>query len=154
MQNGKNGTPPGCSFPRAAVDGSVIGITKSVYKASPIRIFHRMEERTIFERVIDGEIPAEILLENEAAVVIRDINPQAPTHALIIPKRKIRRIAAAEDSDVELLGKLLLLARDFAKISNLEGFRLVINNGRQAGETVPHLHLHLLSGRPMAWPPG
>ncbi|MDR2738076.1 MAG: HIT domain-containing protein [Puniceicoccales bacterium] len=113
-----------------------------------------MEERTIFERVIDGEIPAEILLENEAAVVIRDINPQAPTHALIIPKRKIRRIAAAEDSDVELLGKLLLLARDFAKISNLEGFRLVINNGRQAGETVPHLHLHLLSGRPMAWPPG
>lgn len=113
-----------------------------------------VQEKTIFEKIISREIPADIVFENDIAVVIRDINPQAPVHALIIPKRKIDRIEAAQDEDVELLGKLLIVARDFAKSHNLIGFRLVINNGQQAGETVPHLHIHLLSGRPMAWPPG
>ncbi|MDR1173178.1 MAG: histidine triad nucleotide-binding protein [Puniceicoccales bacterium] len=113
-----------------------------------------VQEKTIFEKIISREIPADIVFENDIAVVIRDINPQAPVHALIIPKRKIDRIEAAQDEDVELLGKLLIVARDFAKSHNLVGFRLVINNGQQAGETVPHLHIHLLSGRPMAWPPG
>jgi histidine triad (HIT) family protein len=113
-----------------------------------------VEEKTIFEKIISREIPADIVFENDVAVIIRDINPQAPVHALIIPKRRIDRIEAAQDGDAELLGKLLIMARDFAKSHNLTGFRLVVNNGRQAGETVPHLHIHLLSGRPMAWPPG
>jgi histidine triad (HIT) family protein len=113
-----------------------------------------MEEKTIFEKIIDGEISAEILFEDDATVVIRDINPQAPIHVLVIPKKKISRVADSEDGDGEILGRLLLTARDFAKSSGLTSFRLVINNGRQAGETVPHLHVHLLSGRPMAWPPG
>ncbi|MDR2603608.1 MAG: histidine triad nucleotide-binding protein [Puniceicoccales bacterium] len=113
-----------------------------------------VEEKTIFEKIISGEIPADVVFENDVAVVIRDINPQAPVHVLIIPKRKINRIETAQDGDAELLGKLLIMARDFAKSHNLIGFRLVVNNGQQAGETVPHLHIHLLSGRPMAWPPG
>ena len=113
-----------------------------------------MEEKTIFEKIIHREIDSEILYEDATAVVIRDINPQAPTHALIVPKKRISRVAEAEEEDAILLGKLLLVAKEFAKAKGLEGFRLVINNGRQAGETVPHLHIHLLSGRPMAWPPG
>jgi histidine triad (HIT) family protein len=113
-----------------------------------------VEEKTIFEKIISREIPADIVFENDIAVIIRDINPQAPVHALIIPKKRIDRIEAARDEDAELLGKLLIMAKNFAKSHNLAGFRLVINNGRQAGETVPHLHIHLLSGRPMAWPPG
>lgn len=111
-------------------------------------------EKTIFEKIISREIPANIVFENDIAVIIRDINPQAPVHVLIIPKRRIDRIEAAQDGDVELLGKLLIMARDFAKSHNLTGFRLVINNGKQAGETVPHLHIHLLSDRLMGWPPG
>ncbi|MDR2432450.1 MAG: histidine triad nucleotide-binding protein [Puniceicoccales bacterium] len=113
-----------------------------------------MEERTIFEKIISREIPADIIFENDIAVIIRDINPQAPVHVLIIPRKRINRIEAAQDGDAELLGKLLIMARDFAKSNDLMGFRLVVNNGQQAGETVPHLHIHLLSGRPMAWPPG
>jgi histidine triad (HIT) family protein len=111
-------------------------------------------EKTIFEKIISREIPANIVFENDIAVIIRDINPQAPVHVLIIPKRRIDRIEAAQDGDVELLGKLLIMARDFAKSHNLTGFRLVINNGKQAGETAPHLHIHLLSDRLMGWPPG
>jgi histidine triad (HIT) family protein len=113
-----------------------------------------VDNRTIFEKIIAGEIPSEILWEDEDAIIIRDINPQAPTHALIIPKRRISRVGEAEDGDVEILGKLLLRAKKFAQSHNLANFRLVINNGIQAGETVPHLHIHLLSGRPMLWPPG
>jgi histidine triad (HIT) family protein len=113
-----------------------------------------MEGKTVFEKIICGEIPSEIFFENEHAAVIGDINPQAPTHVLIIPKKKIARIGEADRDDVLLLGELLLAAKEFAKLRGLVGFRLVINNGRQAGETVPYLHIHLLSGRPMAWPPG
>jgi histidine triad (HIT) family protein len=113
-----------------------------------------VEGKTIFEKIISREIPADIVFENDIAVIIRDINPQAPVHVLIIPKRRIDRIEAAQDGDEELLGKLLIMARDFAKSHNLTGFRLVVNNGQQAGETVPHLHIHLLSGRLMTWPPG
>lgn len=110
--------------------------------------------KTLFEKIIDREIPAEILLENQHAIVIRDINPQAPTHVLIIPKKAIPRIADATHQDLEALGNLLLTAKEFAKAQQLgNGFRLVINNGKDAGETVPHLHLHLLAGRPMGWPP-
>ncbi|MDR1401713.1 MAG: HIT domain-containing protein [Puniceicoccales bacterium] len=113
-----------------------------------------MDEKTIFEKIIAGEVAAEVLLENEVAIIIRDINPQAPIHVLIIPKKKISRVGEATSEDGNLLGELLLVAKDFANANNLPSFRLVINSGRQAGETVPHLHIHLLSGRPMAWPPG
>ena len=113
-------------------------------------------EKTLFEKIIDREIPAEIVFEDEYAVAIRDINPQAPTHILVLPRRKISRIGEATDQDFELLGRLLLAARTIAASEGLteSGFRIVINNGRDGGETVPHLHVHLLGGRPLLWPPG
>ncbi|MDR3143812.1 MAG: HIT domain-containing protein [Puniceicoccales bacterium] len=114
-----------------------------------------MEELTLFQKIICRKIPAEILLETEEALVIKDIAPQAPVHALIIPKKPIPRISEAEEEEAALLGKLLLTARAFAAREKLtDGYRLVINNGRMAGETVPHLHIHLLAGRSMGWPPG
>ncbi|MDR0590405.1 MAG: histidine triad nucleotide-binding protein [Puniceicoccales bacterium] len=110
--------------------------------------------KTIFEKIIDREIPAEILMEDEQCIVIRDINPGAPVHALIIPKQKIARLSEARANDISILGHLLLTAQQFAKRQELrDGFRVVINNGPHAGETVPHLHAHLLAGKPMIWPP-
>ena len=111
--------------------------------------------KTIFEKIISREIPADILHEDETCIVIKDIEPQAPTHYLIIPKNKIERIAKSSESDKATLGHLLFIAQKTA--NNLElknGFRIVINNGTDGGESVPHLHLHLLGGRQMKWPPG
>lgn len=113
-----------------------------------------MSNKTIFEKIIDRSIPSEILFENQHAIVIKDINPQAPIHVLIIPKHKIERIAKVKDSESDILANLFLTATKFANEHSITDFRLVINNGPQAGETVPHLHIHLLSGRPMGWPPG
>lgn len=111
--------------------------------------------KTLFEKIIDREIPAEILHEDEDCIVVRDIAPQAPVHVLIIPKKLIPRVAQAGEEDERLLGKLLLIARMIAKDENLEdGFRIVINNGPDGGESVPHLHVHLLGGRKLNWPPG
>jgi len=111
--------------------------------------------KTLFEKIIDREIPAEILHENEDCIAVRDIAPQAPVHVLIIPKKLIPRVAQAGEEDERLLGKLLLIARMIAKDENLEdGFRIVINNGPDGGESVPHLHVHLLGGRKLNWPPG
>lgn len=111
--------------------------------------------KTLFEKIIDREIPAEILHENEDCIAVRDIAPQAPVHVLIIPKKLIPRVAQAGEEDERLLGKLLLIARIIAKDENLEdGFRIVINNGPDGGESVPHLHVHLLGGRKLNWPPG
>ena len=110
---------------------------------------------TIFQKIIAREIPAEILYEDELCISIKDIQPQAPFHALIIPKKLIPRIGLAEESDQQTLGHLLLLAKKIAKEQHLdEGFRVVINNGNDGGETVPHLHVHLLGGRKLSWPPG
>lgn len=111
---------------------------------------------TIFEKIIAREVPADIVYETEALLAFRDINPQASTHILIIPKRKIERVAQAEDGDEALLGKLLLAARHVAKEEGLNdrGYRIVINNGPDGGETVPHLHVHVIGGRPLSWPPG
>jgi histidine triad (HIT) family protein len=112
------------------------------------------EEKTIFEKIIDREVPAEILREDDRCLVIRDANPCAPVHALIIPKQKIPRLGEAQESDILLLGHLLLVARKFAEEQGLSnGFRVVINSGSGAGETVPHLHVHLFAGRRMIWPP-
>ena len=111
---------------------------------------------TLFEKIIAREIPAEIVYEDDLVLAFNDINPKAPTHVLIIPKKPIPRIAEAEPEDHQVLGHLLLKAREVAGELGLheKGFRLVVNNGHDAGETVPHLHLHILGGREMTWPPG
>ena len=111
---------------------------------------------TVFEKIVAREIPARIIFEDKDVLAFHDVRPQAPIHVLIIPKKHVSRIAQAESDDAALLGKLLLTARDLAQELGITqtGFRLVINNGPNAGETVPHLHVHLLGGRPMAWPPG
>jgi histidine triad (HIT) family protein len=111
---------------------------------------------TLFERIAAGEIPADIVRNDEDVLAIRDINPQAPVHILVIPQRVIPRIGQARDNDAAILGKLLLAARDIAKQEGLDetGYRLVINHGPHAGESVAHLHIHLIGGRPLDWPPG
>ena len=114
-----------------------------------------MSEPSIFTKIISREIPGTFEHEDDQCVAIHDINPQAPIHILIIPKKQIIRTSLAEDEDQAVLGHLLLTARDVAKKLNLDdGFRIVINNGKLGGEAVPHLHVHLLSGREMGWPPG
>ena len=111
--------------------------------------------KTLFEKIVAREIPAQIVFEDDRVLAFHDINPQAPTHVLIVPKQPIPRIAEATPDDQKLLGHLLLKAAEVAKQLNLpNGYRLVINNGPDGGETVPHLHVHILGGRHMAWPPG
>ena len=110
---------------------------------------------TIFSKIINKEIPAEIVFEDELCLAFNDVNPQAPVHILIIPKKPIPKLADASDDDQRILGHMLLKARDIAKKLNIEeAFRLTINNGADAGQTVFHLHIHLLAGRPFNWPPG
>ncbi len=113
---------------------------------------------TLFEKIIAREIPADIVYEDELALAFRDISPQAPTHILVIPKKPIPRVGEAQSEDQELLGHLLLTAGKVASElgfnSTAEGFRLVINNGKNGGEAVPHLHIHLLAERQLLWPPG
>ena len=110
---------------------------------------------TIFSKIIRGEVPCNKVYEDERALAFRDINPQAPTHALIIPRRHIERLSAANEADAELLGKLQLTAAKVAKLLKVEdAFRLVTNNGKGAGQSVDHLHYHLLGGRKLLWPPG
>lgn len=112
--------------------------------------------KTLFQKIADREIPAKIVFEDDACFAIEDINPQAPVHILVIPKRVISRLGNAEESDAALLGHLLVCAGKIAREKGLDtsGFRTVINSGRDAGETVPHLHVHLLGGRALGWPPG
>ncbi|CAA6694194.1 MULTISPECIES: histidine triad nucleotide-binding protein [unclassified Lentimonas] len=110
---------------------------------------------TLFEKIIAREIPANIEYEDDQCIVIHDIDPQAPTHFLVIPKPLIPRVAEATAENQAVLGHLLLTAAAVAKKLNLEGgFRVVINNGADGGETVPHMHVHVLGGRSLAWPPG
>jgi histidine triad (HIT) family protein len=110
---------------------------------------------TIFEKIIARQIPAEIVLENDQLIAFRDVNPQAPVHILIVPKQVVPRLSEATSADRELLGELLLAAADIAKKLRLKnGFRVVINSGPDAGESVPHLHVHLLGQRQLSWPPG
>jgi histidine triad (HIT) family protein len=112
--------------------------------------------KTVFERIIARELPARIIYEDDQVLAFRDVNPQAPVHVLIVPKKAIPRIAEAAPDDQSLLGHLLLKAAAVAAQEGLDkgGYRLVINNGRHGGESVPHLHCHLLGGRRMGWPPG
>ena len=110
---------------------------------------------TIFQKIIEREIPADIIYEDELSLVFKDINPVAPTHLLIIPKKKIEKASDAREEDQELLGHLLLVAGKVASQLNIEdAFRLVINNVSDAQLSVFHLHIHLISGRQLTWPPG
>lgn len=112
--------------------------------------------KTLFEKIASREIPGDIVYEDDLVFAIRDIKPAAPVHVLIIPKKPIARIAEAGPQDHQVLGHLLLKAAEVAAKVGLKpkGYRLVINNGADGGESVPHLHCHILGGRPMAWPPG
>jgi histidine triad (HIT) family protein len=111
---------------------------------------------TLFEQIINREVPAQIIYEDDRCVAFRDINPQAPIHVLVIPKKAIPRLGEATDSDEALLGHLLLTAAEVAKREGIaeNGYRLVVNQGWHAGESVAHLHVHVLGGRQMKWPPG
>jgi histidine triad (HIT) family protein len=110
---------------------------------------------TIFDKVISKELPADIVYEDDQCLAFKDINPQAPIHILIIPKKTITKVSDAELNDEKILGHLLLKAGEIADILGVkDAFRLVINNGEEAGQTVFHLHIHLLAGRELNWPPG
>ncbi len=112
-------------------------------------------EETLFTKIINREIPAEIVYEDNLCLAFKDINPQAPLHILVIPKKHIAKISDAVKSEQDLLGHLLLKAGEIANNKGYgEAFRLVINNGENAGQTVFHLHIHILAGRNLTWPPG
>jgi histidine triad (HIT) family protein len=112
--------------------------------------------KTLFEKIAAREIPAAIVYEDDLVIAFRDIKPAAPVHVLIVPKKPVPRVAEATVDDQPLLGHLLLKAAEVAEKIGLKksGYRLVINNGADGGETVPHLHVHILGGRHMDWPPG
>lgn len=110
---------------------------------------------TIFSKIINREIPADIIYEDELALAFKDINPKAPVHILVIPKKRITRLSECESEDHAILGHLLLTVKRVAEKAGLaKGYRVVTNNGEDGGQTVDHLHFHILGGRPMKWPPG
>lgn len=109
---------------------------------------------TIFSRIIDREIPADIVYEDDQCLAFRDANPQAPTHILVIPRKPIARLSDAEKEDEALVGHLFLVANQVAAAEGLEDFRVVVNNGAGAQQTVFHLHIHVIGGRAFTWPPG
>ena len=115
-----------------------------------------MVEKTLFGKIIDGEIPADIVYEDDHVVAFRDVAPVAPTHILVIPRKPIVSVAHATADDSELMGRLLLAAAQVAREQGLEesGYRLVTNVGRDGGQSVFHLHVHLIGGRSFGWPPG
>ena len=110
----------------------------------------------IFAKIIRKEIPAKVVYEDDRALAFHDVNPKAPVHVLIVPKQEIARVSEAKPGDEPLLGHLLTVAAEIARKEGIDGtgYRLVINKGAHAGESVPHLHVHLLGGRQMDWPPG
>ena len=115
-----------------------------------------MAEKTIFQRIIDHEIPAKIVHEDDRCLAFHDVNPQAPVHVLLIPKQPIASIEALVDQDAALMGHFLLAIRNVARQLGLVegGYRVVVNCGKDAGQSVDHLHFHILGGRPLSWPPG
>ncbi|MGD9724559.1 MAG: histidine triad nucleotide-binding protein [Pirellulales bacterium] len=114
-----------------------------------------MAEKTIFKRIIDGEIPAKIVYQDDLCLAFHDIAPQAPTHVIVIPKKEIASFADIADEDAPLVGHMTTVIRDLAvRLGLKEGYRVIVNCGPHAGQSVDHLHFHLLGGRPMKWPPG
>ena len=120
-----------------------------------IKIKNKMSKKTLFQKIIDREIPSEIIYEDDICIAINDINPQAPIHILLIPKKPITKLSNCTDNDKDILGHLLLIIKKITydlKIN--ESFRVNINNGEDAGQEVFHLHIHILAGRKFSWPPG
>lgn len=114
-----------------------------------------MSQKTIFQRIIDREIPADVVYEDDCCLAFRDIAPQAPVHVLVIPKKPIKSWAEIGDDDAGLIGHLTLVIRNLAvELQLTDGYRVVCNTGDDGGQTVDHLHFHLLGGRPLRWPPG
>ena len=114
-----------------------------------------MSEKTLFQKIADGEIPATIVYEDDRCLAFRDINPVAPTHILVVPRKPIPSLDALSDADAALAGHLLRTVQSVAEQEGLsDGYRVVINCGDDGNQTVPHLHVHLLGGRKMTWPPG
>jgi histidine triad (HIT) family protein len=113
-------------------------------------------KKTIFKKIIDGEIQANVIYEDDLCLAFHDVAPQAPTHVLLIPKKEVVNVAGLQEEDRELAGHLLLTAGKIARQLNIEndGYRVVANCGRDGGQSVDHLHLHILAGRPLKWPPG
>jgi len=120
-----------------------------------VAIRKNSSDSTIFDKIIDRSIPADIVHEDDLSLSFRDVNPQAPVHVLTIPKKRISMLSAASDEDTHLLGHLLRVSQIVADNEKLEkGYRIVINNGKDGAQSVYHLHVHLLGGRQMKWPPG
>jgi len=114
-----------------------------------------VSESTIFKKIIDGEIPANIVHDDDQCLAFHDVSPQAPTHVLVIPKKEIASVAEIADEDQLLIGHIYLVIRDLAEKLGLEnGYRVVVNCGDEGGQSVDHLHFHLLGGRSLTWPPG
>ena len=114
-----------------------------------------MNEPTVFKKILDGQIPADFVYQDDQCVAFRDVNPQAPVHILVIPRREISSLAEIVDSDAALMGHLILVAGRVAESEGLSGgYRLVVNCGADGGQAVDHLHVHILGGRPLDWPPG
>jgi histidine triad (HIT) family protein len=114
-----------------------------------------MADDCLFCKIINGDIPSNTVYDDEGVIAFRDVNPQAPTHILIVPRKHVPRIADMQETDEALIGHLIYAASQIAKQEGLgEGYRLVFNNGEQAGQSVFHIHLHLLGGRRLGWPPG
>lgn len=111
---------------------------------------------TVFQRILDGEIPADIVYEDDQAIAFRDVRPQAPVHVLVIPRRAIVGLSHATADDAPLLGHLVWVATEVARREGLDanGYRLIVNDGADGGQSVFHLHVHVLGGRPLGWPPG
>ncbi len=113
-----------------------------------------MSNKTVFGKIIDGEIPCEELYRDEFCLAFRDIQPQAPVHILVIPIKPLESLKSIQEEDQELLGHLLMTASKIAQKEGLENWRTVINTGEKAGQTVFHLHIHIIGGRELKWPPG
>ena len=114
-----------------------------------------MSEKTIFKKIIDGEIKADIVHEDDLCLAFHDVSPQAPVHVLLIPKKEVVNVAGLQDEDAELAGHLLLTVKKVAeKLQLNNGYRVIANCGKEGGQSVDHLHLHILAGRQLTWPPG
>ena len=129
-------------------------ISYSLLRACEHILYNLYMTDCIFCKIISGEIKSQIIYEDDFCVAFKDLNPQAPTHILIVPKKHIENIAAAAEEDALILGKLQLAAAKIAKDNNIKDFRLVANNGKGAGQSVMHLHYHLMAGRRFLWPAG
>lgn len=115
-----------------------------------------MSEKTIFEKILQGEIPCKAVYEDEFTFAFNDISPQAPIHILVIPKRKIVNVSQSKETDIEQMGHILHTAKKVAELTQIDktGYRLVFNNGKDGGQTVDYMHCHVLGGRSLSWPPG